>query len=287
MFVGAHVSSAGGLHLAPERAHAWGCEVFQTFTRSPQGGPAPVITKEIQQQFRANMKEYDLKAHYIHTPYYINFASTNNRIRHGTIAVIRDELERGTLLGSTYVMTHLGSAKDVGLKKGLTMTVDGLAESLKGYKGATELLIEIAAGSGETLGDTFEEIAEIIERTEKKLRRKNAINVCFDTQHAFASGYDIRTPVALKRTLAAFDATIGLKRLKMSHCNDSKIPLGGHVDRHENLGKGLLGLNTFRALVQEKKLANMHLILETPRDEAGTEVKKELALLKKFRQKAS
>lgn len=283
MYFGAHVSIAGGMALAPERAGKWGCEIFQTFSRSPQGGPAPKITPEIAKAFKEEMKKWNLKAHYIHTPYYINFASTNNRIRGGTIAVIRDELERGTLLGSEYVMTHLGSAKDVGLKKGIEMTVEGMVKILKDYKGTTELLIEISAGSGETLGDTFEEIAEVIERTEKTLKRKNVLNVCFDTEHAFASGYDIRTPATIKETFKKFDSIIGLQRLKMSHCNDSKVELGKHVDRHENLGKGHLGLNAFKALVKEPKLKNMHLVLETPRDDKGSEIIKELKLLKKFR----
>lgn len=283
MFFGAHVSIAGGIEKSPGRAADWGCEVFQTFSRSPQGGPAPKLTPEVLKTFKQEMKDRGLKAHYIHTPYYINFASTKDRIRKGTIAIIRDELERGTLLGSDYVMTHLGSAKDVGEEKGIAMTIDGMVEILKTYKGTTELLIEIAAGSGATLGDTFEEIAAIIDGAEKKLKRKNAINVCFDTQHAFASGYDIRTPQAIKEVVKKFDAVIGLERLKMSHCNDSKVELSKHVDRHENLGKGQLGLNTFKAIIAEPKLKNIHLILETPRDDKGTEIIAEIKLLKKFR----
>ncbi len=283
MYFGAHVSTAGGIDLAPERANQFGCEVFQTFTRSPQGGAAPKLTPELVKRFKDEVKKYGLKAHYIHTPYYINFASANPRISKGTIGIIRDELERGTILGSQYVMTHLGSAKDVGMKKGMEMTVDGMCAILKDYKGTTELLIEISAGSGETIGDTFEEIAEVIERTEKKLKKKDILNVCFDTEHAFASGYDLRTPAAVKDTVKKFDSIIGLKRLKMSHCNDSKVEFGAHVDRHENLGKGKLGLGAFKAIIAEPKLKNMHLILETPRDAKGTEIIKEIKLLKKFR----
>jgi deoxyribonuclease IV len=285
MYVGAHVSIAGGIELSPERAANWGCEVFQTFSRSPQGGPAPKLTPDVVKSFKNNCRKFGLKAHYIHTPYYINFASTNNRIRYGTINVIRDELERGTLLGTEYVMTHLGSAREVGLKAGLEMTVEGMVKILKDYKGTAQLLIEIAAGSGETLGDTFEEIATVIEQTEKKLKRKNVLNVCFDTQHAFASGYDLRTAAAIKDTVKKFDTALGLERLRMSHCNDSKVEFGKHVDRHANLGTGHLDLAAFKAIIAEPKLKNMHLILETPRDEKGTEIKKEIKLLKSFRDK--
>jgi deoxyribonuclease-4 len=283
MLLGAHVSIAGGIELSPKRAADFGCEVFQTFTRSPQGGPAPKLAPDIIEKFKSEVGRLKLVAHYIHTPYYINFASQNNRIKYGSINVVREELERGTLLGSTYVMTHLGSAKDMGIKKGLAITTDGLVKVLQDYRGTTELLIEISAGSGEIIGDTFEEIAAIIGMTEKKLKRKNVLKVCFDTQHAFASGYDIRTPETIKETLKKFDNSIGLKRLKMSHCNDSKVALGAHVDRHENIGKGKLGLNTFKALVAEPKLKNVNLILETPRDEKGTEIVNEIKLLKKLR----
>lgn len=283
MLFGAHVSIAGGIELAPKRAADFGCEVFQTFTRSPQGGPAPKLTPDVIEKFKSEMKRLNLAEHYIHTPYYINFASEKNRIRYGSISVVREELGRGTLLGSPYVMTHLGSAKDMGVKKGIAFTIAGLVKVLHDYRGTTELLIEISAGSGEIIGDTFEEIATIIEAVEKKLKRKNVLNVCFDTQHAFASGYDIRTPKALKETLKKFDNTIGLKRLKMSHCNDSMVAFGSHVDRHENIGKGLLGLNAFKAIVAEPKFKNVNLILETPRDEKGTEIKKEMSILKKIR----
>lgn len=283
MFFGAHISIAGGIELAPERAGKLGCEVFQTFSRSPQGGPASKLTPEIVKKFKAGVKKYKLQEHYIHTPYYINLGSTNNRIYYGSISVIRDELERGTLLGSRYVMTHLGSAKGVGVKKAIAMVAQGLVKILSDYHGSTELLIEISAGSGEIIGDTFEEIAAVIESSEKKLKRKNVLGVCFDTQHAFASGYDLKTPEALKQTLNKFDKTIGLKRLKMSHLNDSKTDIGSHVDRHENIGKGKLGLSAFETIIKELRLKNVNLILETPRDEKGSEIKDELRFLKNLR----
>jgi len=283
MLFGAHVSIAGGIELSPKRAAGCGSEVFQTFTRSPQGGPAPKLTPDVIEKFKNEMKRWKLAHHYIHTPYYINFASGNNRIRYGSINVVREELERGTLLGSTYVMTHLGSAKDMGIKKAMAITVDGLVKILNDYRGTTELLIEISAGSGEIIGDTFEEIAAIIEPTEKKLKRKNVLNVCFDTQHAFASGYDLRAPKNVKETLKKFDTTIGLERLKMSHCNDSKVALGSHVDRHENIGQGYLGLNAFKAIIAEPKFKTVNLILETPRDEKGTEIRSEIKMLKSLR----
>lgn len=283
MLLGAHVSIAGGIDKAPARAAEWGCEVFQTFSRSPQGGPAPKLTPELLEIFKAEMKTHKLKEHYIHTPYYINFASTNPRIQKGTVHIIREELERGTLLGSTYVMTHLGSAREVGEEKGLEMTIAGVAEILKDYKGTTGLLLEIAAGSGATLGDTFEELSTIITGVEKKLRRKNVVNICLDTQHTFASGYDLRTPEVVKDTLKKFDDTIGLDRLKLSHCNDSKVDFGSHVDRHENIGHGKMGKKAFEAIMSNPKFKKVNLILETPHEKDGLAIKKDLATLKKIR----
>lgn len=285
MLLGAHVSIAGGIDKAPARAAEWGCEVFQTFSRSPQGGPAPKLTKEIVANFKSEMKANNLKEHYIHTPYYINFASTNPRIQKGTIHIIREELERGTLLGSKYVMTHLGSAKDVSEAKGIEMTIAGVAEILKTYKGTTQLLLEIAAGSGATLGDTFEELAQIIKGAEKKLKRNNVVNICLDTQHTFASGYDLRTAEAVKKTIKKFDDIIGLNRLKLSHCNDSKVDFESHVDRHENIGKGKMGKKAFEAIIKNTAFKNVNLILETPHDKDGVDIVKDLKTLKKIRDK--
>ena len=280
MLFGCHVSIAGGVFNAPLNAAHLGCEVFQMFTRSPQGGATPQLTPEIVAMFKQNMKLAAQRECYIHTPYFINFASANNRIRYGSISVVREELERGSLLGATYVMTHLGSYKDLGKEAGFPVVVDGLATMLKDYKGTTEFLIEISAGAGEVIGHTFEYIAEIIHHPKLK---KFAIGVCFDTQHAFASGYDIRTPEAVAETFNRFDATIGIERLKMFHCNDSKAEFNSHKDRHEHLGSGFIGRDGFAALLREPRLQNKNFILETEHDK----VRDDLAVLFSLRKNVS
>ncbi|MBI5728827.1 MAG: deoxyribonuclease IV [Candidatus Magasanikbacteria bacterium] len=276
MFFGAHVSFAGGIFNAPLNAAHLGCEVFQMFSRSPQGGSVPPITPEIIKLFRQNIELCSQREWYIHTPYFINFASANNRIYYGSISVIRQELERGSLIGARYVMAHLGSYKDLGQKEGDKKVVAGLAEALKGYKGTTELLIEISAGAGAVIGDMFEEVAEILDAPKLK---KYPMGVCFDTAHAFASGYDLRTPEAVAATFKKFDQTIGLKRLKMFHCNDSKADLNEHKDRHEHIGRGHIGEDGFRALLAHKAVQNLSFICETEHDF----VREDLALLKKIR----
>ena len=273
MYFGFHASAAGGVQNAPLRAAQEGAEVFQFFSRSPRGGEAPKLTLNIISQWQKALRDNKIKATYIHAPYYINFASANNRIRFGSISVIRDELERGSSLGVKAMMTHLGSAKDVGEKKGTAMVIEGLAKVLKGYRGKTKFLIENSAGSGEIIGDTFEEIAEIIKAVEKKLRKNDLIGVCLDTQHSFASGYDLRGKKGVENVLKQFSKIIGLKRLVVIHANDSKVEFGKHVDRHEDIGQGKLGKETFAALIKNSKLKSVDMILETPDTSAMTYAK--------------
>lgn len=276
MYFGAHVSIAGGLPNAPLNAAKIGCEVFQMFTRSPQGGWVAPLDEKIAAEFKNNCKKAKQKEWVIHAPYFINFASANPRIKHASITVIREELERGSMLGATYLMTHLGSYKDLGEEKGFIQLVDGLAEMLKGYKGTTQFLIEISAGAGAIIGDSFTEIGAILHHP--KLKKYN-IGVCYDTQHGFASGYDIRTPKDVADTLEKFDKEIGLEYLKISHCNDSKTELSSHKDRHDHIGDGQIGLNGFKALLTNKKLAKVNFYLETEYDK----VEKDLEILKKIR----
>jgi deoxyribonuclease-4 len=282
MLFGSHISAAGGVEKAPERAAEVGCEVFQFFSRPPQGGSAPKLSLAQIKEFKDNCKKYQQAESYIHTPYYINFASPKPSVRYGSASVIRQELERGSVLGAKYVMTHLGSSREVGEKQGMVYVVDGLQRVLNGYIGSTQFLIEISAGAGMVMGDKFEEIAEIIKQVEKIKKFKNKIGVCFDTCHAFASGYDLRTKVSVKKTLKEFNDIIGLDKLKLFHCNDSKFGLGEHKDRHEHLGKGKIGLVGFESLVKEPRLKHVNFILETPKDTPQDDIKN-LKILKKLR----
>ena len=149
-----------------------------------------------------------------------------------------------------------------------------LKEVLKGYKGSAIFLLEIAAGSGNIMGDSFEEIGQII----KKVNNKK-VAVCFDTAHAFASGYDLRTEKAVKNTLKQFDKEIGLPLLYLFHINDSKVELNARVDRHEHIGKGKIGKKAFEILINHPKLKNIDFILETPADGRDKDIK----LLKQLR----
>lgn len=282
MLIGMHVSAADGLENAPRNAAALGCETFQFFSRSPQGGPAPKLDAAAAKRFRSTCEESGLERYAIHAPYYINYASPEARIRKGSVRVIREELERGTLLGAEYLMTHLGSAKDLGDERAaLKLVAEGIRETLDGYKGTTRFLVEIAAGSGMVVGDSFEDIATVIDSVKVKAGTP-AIGVCFDTQHAFASGYDLRGEKAVKTTMAELDRTIGLDRVMMSHANDSKPGLGERKDRHEHIGAGAIGIEGFRAIVNHPRLKHWLFVLETPKD--GKE-SADLETLKSLRKK--
>lgn len=277
MKIGLHVSAAGDLTMAPTEAVKYQAECFQFFSRSPQGGPAKP-TAPIEKKFISLCQKNKLTA-YIHAPYYINFGSKEKRVFHSSIGVISEELKRANALGVYGLMTHLGSAKDLG-DQAIKQVIDGLVEVLKNYRGATVFMIENSAGSGAIIGDTFEEIAEIISGVERKLRRRNLIGVCLDTAHAFASGYDLRTPATVKKTFKEFDKIIGLKRLKVIHANDSLADFNSNKDRHAHIGKGKIGVAGFKAIVTLVKKHKIDLVLETHHD--GQEIN-DLKVLKRLR----
>lgn len=268
MNIGAHVSIAGGIYNAPENAAKAGCECFQMFTRSPQGGQASVLDDKIVSQFKKNCQKHNLSNYYIHTPYYINLASSKNRIRFGSSSVIREDLERGSLLGAKYLMTHLGSSKDVGEKEAFKKVVEGLRRILTGYKGKTQFLIENSAGAGNIIGDSFKEIGQII-----KALPQFDMGVCFDTCHAFVSGYNLQTKFAVEKVLKQFDKEIGLSKLKLIHANDAKSDLGSHIDRHEHIGYGRIGREGFYVLLHHPRLRDIDFILETPRGKDVNNIK--------------
>lgn len=277
--IGCHVSIAGGIFNAPKRAAEFGCEVFQMFTRSPQGGAAPKITPDIIKQFKEEMKKWNQENCYIHTPYYINFASANDFIRMSAPKIVREELERGSLIGAKYIMTHLGSSKDLTREEGLKMTAAGIGQVLKGYKGITRLLLEISAGAGNVIGDTFEELVYIMDNCLPGQGGYDNLDICIDSAHMFASGYDIKSKNGFKKTIEIIKKTVGLKRIKLIHANDSKIELGGHKDRHDHIGDGKIGREGFVNLTSVFKC---DFIAETKDDK----VKEDIKTLKNIRSSA-
>ncbi|NOY35907.1 MAG: deoxyribonuclease IV [bacterium] len=274
--VGCHVSIAGGVDKAPERARELGCDVMQIFTRSPQGGKSPELTPEIIKEFRLKTADCRLQTAYIHTPYYINLASENNRIRYGSIKAIRDELERASALGAKYVMTHLGSAKELGNDTAIKKTVEGLKKVLDGYNGSAKLLIENSAGAGKIIGSDFEEIGKILNEVKSASGGNALAGICLDTQHSFASGYDWKNDY--EKNMKILDKHIGLKNVKLIHANDSLMECGSRKDRHAHIGEGKIGVEAFKKFAAFAKKNNIDMIVET----AAPGVVKDMEKLKEF-----
>lgn len=279
MRIGAHVSIAGGIQNAPQRAHELGCETFQCFTRSPQGGPAPALTDEVLAQFATAMEQRGMDTFVIHAPYYINLASTTPRIRMASVRVLREELERGSRLGASYVMAHPGSHAGQTYADAVELVRDAIVRILDGYRGSCGFLLEISAGSGSVLGDTFGEVGDMMSRAHSL---PGFAGVCFDTCHAFASGYDYSTPEKAAAVLDEFNRAVGLQWLKLTHVNDSKAPLGGKKDRHEHIGKGKIGAPALGMLLGTEPFRRIDWILET--EDSGREA--DVSELRRIRQKS-
>ena len=283
MKIGCHVSIAGGVQNAPSRAAELGCETFQMFTRSPQGGPAPELTPEIVKKFEAEMARHKISEFVVHTPYFINFGSAKPATYHGSVSVVAQDLERANILGARFVMTHLGSYKDMGEKEGFAQVIAGLDSVMEKYTGThTKFLVEIAAGAGAIIGDDFKQLGRVAQHLSKY---KMFGGICFDTQHAFAAGYDLRTEATVKKTFAEFAKEIGMENFAMVHANDSKVALGSHKDLHDHIAEGLIGKGGFAAIVaavaalEKKTKVERPFILETKPDK----VKQDIATLKKLR----
>ncbi|KKU89351.1 MAG: putative endonuclease 4 [Candidatus Yanofskybacteria bacterium GW2011_GWA1_48_10] len=270
MKIGCHVSIAGGIQNAPQRAADLGCEVFQIFSRSPRGGAAPAITAIVAKEFKEAMKKYNQENCCIHTPYYINFASANLVIRRAAAKICREELERGSLIGAKYIMTHLGSAKDMERGEAIELVAEGVAEVLKGYKGSTKFLLEISAGTGNIIGDTFDELGYVLSKV-------GGIGICVDTCHMFATGYNIKSKEGFSDVMKKIKKFVGKEAVKLVHANDSKTDLGARRDRHEHIGDGKIGRPGFENMMAE--FSGLDFILETEHDK----VKEDIAALKQIR----
>lgn len=282
MNIGCHVPISKGLDKAPEIAAKLECEVMQIFTHSPSGGPIADISEETAQNFKAAVKKYGIRAVYVHAPYYINLASKNNRVYYGSVSAIRKNLERASLLGAKYVMTHLGSSGDMAEKEMLERLKESFAKIFNGYGGSAELLIENSAGAGKIIGSDFAQIGKILKPTYdvgfKNRHRKSVLaGICLDTQHSFASGYDWKND--FDNCVETLDKNIGIKNIKLMHSNDSLTDLNSHKDRHSHIGKGKIGLEGFEKLVDFAQENGIDMICET----AYPGVVEDVKILKKIR----
>jgi deoxyribonuclease-4 len=262
--LGAHMSVAGGLPRAVERAVIHRCEALQIFAKNASQWKGRELPREEVREFRARVKAARIDPVVSHGSYLINLATTSATLRQQSITAMGDELDRAEALGLLGVVLHPGAYTVGNEADGLTLIADALLGLLRARRrGKTMVLLENTAGQGTTLGATFEQLASIIAKTNDHPR----IGVCLDTCHLLASGYDICSPEGYASTFKQFDRLVGFERLKAFHVNDSKKPLGSRVDRHEHIGKGFLGLEPFRRLVNDRRFRGLPMLLETEKAE--------------------
>jgi len=278
--IGIHTSSAGGVPNAAERAYRLGCNTFQIFSSSPRQWASYELGRPQCDEMRRLREKYDLKPLVIHTNYLINLAATNEVFLRKSIEAFRGEVERALELCADYLVQHPGSFRGADREAGLLQTAAAIAAATQGLdlgKTGLTILIENTAGAEFSLGASFEQVAEVLER----LRGLVPSAACIDTCHTHVSGYDIVSEAGMKETLARLEATIGLKNVPVWHCNDAKAPCGSKLDRHQHIGKGSIGLEPFRRLLNDTRLAQAAFIAETPIDEPGDD-KRNVAVLKRF-----
>jgi deoxyribonuclease-4 len=265
--LGAHHSIAGGFCRAVDRAIETGCDCLQVFTRNINQWAVSPLDDADADAFRRAVRAAGLKLVVAHDSYLINPAAADATLRAKSIAALAEEVRRADRLGIPWVVAHPGAAGEQPADVAVARAAAGIAEALTKTKGlAGGILIETTAGQGSCLGASFEEIGAMLDAIDAKPGLRKRVGVCLDTCHVFAAGYPLAPARALDDTLRAFDRHIGLARLKLIHANDSKRDLGSRVDRHEAIGKGKIGREAFRLLINHPKLAGIPLILETPKE---------------------
>lgn len=265
-YIGAHVSASGGVENAPENAKRIGAKAFALFTKNQRQWVSAPLSENSIRLFRQRCEDYGFAAEHIlpHDSYLINLGNPDSEALEKSRAAFLDEMQRCEQLGLKLLNFHPGSSlKKVSEEECLRTIAESINMTLDKTQGVCAV-IENTAGQGSNLGYSFEQLAYIIERVEDKSR----VGVCLDTCHAFATGYDLKSESGFTETFEHFENVVGFQYLRGMHLNDSKKGLNSRVDRHELLGKGELGLDTFRMLMKDSRFDNIPLILETPDEEA-------------------
>jgi len=266
MWLGAHLGIAGGLAEAVREGKKIGCESLQIFSKSPQMWSGPAIAPEAAEAFREAVRVEGIRATAVHHGYLANLANPKPFLRNRSRAAFVDELQRAELLGVDALIFHPGAHVGSGVEAGLATLADSLRFILeKAPEGRVRILLENAAGQGTTLGSRFEELASVL----AQVNRPDRFGVALDTCHLFAAGFDFRTDSGYGEVMDSVDRVLGRGTVRAFHLNDAKEELGSHLDRHENIGKGEIGLDGFRHLVNDPRWAETPGYLETPIDDNG------------------
>ncbi|MCK9433059.1 MAG: deoxyribonuclease IV [Candidatus Omnitrophica bacterium] len=282
MILGVHVSGAGKIYQSLEAAKALGCDTMQIFSRSPQSwrNGAHLDPGDIR-EFKLRRKKLKINPVFIHISYLINLASPDPRLYHASIRAYIEDMREAAELGADFIVTHMGSHKETSEDAGIKRLVKALDEILQETRGSkVGILLENTSGSGSWLGYRFYHQHKIL----KGLKDKSRVGLCLDTAHAYLSGYDIATKPGLDKMLDEIQEMAGLKLLKLIHLNDAAGELGCHHDRHDHIGKGHIGLEGMKRIINHPKLKDIPMILETPKSTAQSD-RENLELVRKLYRK--
>lgn len=278
--LGAHMSVAGGLDQALIRGRAAGCDVIQIFSKNSNQWKAKPLSPEEISNFKKAREETKVFPALVHSSYLINLCSPKEEEWRKSIDAFYIEMERVESLEMPYLILHPGAHLGAGIEAGIAKAAEALNElhvRSAGFK--MKVLIELTAGQGSCIGHRFEEVAAILDQ----IKEPDRIGVCFDTCHAFAAGYDMRTQSDYDETMAALDRTVGLRRVSAFHLNDCKKELGCRVDRHEHIGQGKMGEGAFRFLMNDPRFFGIPMVLETPKGKDLKEDVMNLTLLRSLK----
>ena len=261
MLLGIHCSISGGLHNAVHEAESLDADTFQIFTKNQRQWFDKEIKQEELDLFRETQRKSKVKTAFAHAIYLINIASPDDKLRNMSIKSLTTEINRCHGLGLLGAVLHPGAAKEQTEKVAIQRIADGIKQVLKDTSEfETKILLENTAGQGTTIGGKFEHLKEIMDQVDSP-----RVGLCFDTCHAFAAGFDIRTKQGFEQTMEELDKIVGLNHLDALHLNDSKGELGSHLDRHDHIGKGKIGLEPFKVIM--KTFQNIPKVLETPKED--------------------
>lgn len=266
--IGIHLSTAGGVYRAAERARDLGANTFQIFSSSPRMWRPQALPPSHCEQMRRLRREYDCFPLVIHTSYLVNLCSQTPLFRQKSIIAFRGEIERALALGAEYLVVHPGSWRGLTRAEGLALAADSIAQAIEGIPLDNCdfcILIENTAGAEFSLGGSFEQVAELLHA----LCPIVPVGACLDTCHCHVAGYDLVTEPGYEETVALVGRTIGLDAIRVWHMNDAKAPRGSRLDRHQHIGQGTIGLPAFRRLLNDPRFAHCSFIAETPIDEPG------------------
>ena len=265
--LGAHMSIAGGLARAVDRAVATGCEAAQIFSKSSNQWRARALLDAEVERFRQRVAETGVGPIVAHASYLINLASPDAKLRRRSTDALEDELRRANTLGLAGVVLHPGAYTTSSEDEGLARIADAITDVLARHpRGPARLLLEQTAGQGTVLGHRFDHLRSIIDHVDDA----SPLGVCLDTCHLVAAGYDIISADGYVRVFDEFETVVGLDRLKLFHLNDSKQPLGSRVDRHETIGRGSIGTEPFGRLLRDERFCELPMVLETPKSGRGS-----------------